>query len=73
MNLSNRDLDLAAERAEQERLAGVKRATSQLSKEGTAECISCGDKIEERRREAMPSATRCADCQMHFERDQVGR
>ncbi|MTH95986.1 TraR/DksA C4-type zinc finger protein [Roseibium sp. RKSG952] len=31
-------------------------------------CEECGDEIEEARREAMPSATRCVLCQDIFER-----
>lgn len=31
-------------------------------------CEECGDEIEEARREAMPSATRCVHCQDILER-----
>lgn len=32
-----------------------------------SDCIDCGDPIDEERREAMPSATRCIDCQARHE------
>jgi len=31
-------------------------------------CLDCGDKIDEARRRAVNSATRCVDCQSSFER-----
>ena len=38
-----------------------------LSQPGTLECESCEQPIPERRRQAMPSATRCAPCQEAME------
>ncbi|TCU35435.1 TraR/DksA C4-type zinc finger protein [Rhizobium azibense] len=60
--------DLAEIRAEEEREAQIKRATAALKQAGSIECEDCGGEIAETRRRAMPSATRCFDCQQRFER-----
>lgn len=38
-----------------------------LARPGSQYCMSCGDEIEPKRRAAMPSARRCADCQSRIE------
>ena len=40
----------------------------QLTTESTGECVDCGERIPERRRTALPYATRCIDCQSIVER-----
>lgn len=59
--------DLAEIRAEEEREAQIKRATAALKQSGSVECEDCGGAIAETRRRALPSATRCFDCQQRFE------
>lgn len=46
-------------------IAGIRAG---LDTPGTEECRDCGDEIEDARRKAMPSATRCVGCQAKFER-----
>lgn len=67
-DLGSRAFDLAAERAEQEREAGVARLTAGLQQAGSDECIDCGNPIGAARRAAMPSAGRCIACQTLQER-----
>jgi len=43
---------------------GVRGARSRLPRgEGTLECVACGERIPERRREALPGVTTCIACQ----------
>ena len=65
----NAALDLAAERAEQEREAGIAAASRSLRGAGTFECEDCGNDIARERRIALPSATRCIVCQTNFEKE----
>ncbi len=43
-----------------------------LSGNGQTDCEDCGDLISAARRQAMPSAIRCIDCQTNFELIQKG-
>ena len=59
MNLGgNAALDLAAERADQERNAGIARARAALQETGRCECIECGHTILAARLRSYPAATR---------------
>ncbi|MNE12373.1 hypothetical protein D3C87_1472550 [compost metagenome] len=64
----NAAFDLAAERAEQEREAGISAASRSLRTPGTIECEDCSNDIPRERRIALPSATRCIVCQTKFEK-----
>ncbi|MDH0908831.1 TraR/DksA C4-type zinc finger protein [Rhizobium pusense] len=64
---SNSALDLAAERTEQEREAGIAAASLALRFPGTMECEDCGNDIARARRIALPSAIRCVVCQTRHE------
>lgn len=72
MNMGNAAFDLAEMRAEQEREASIAVASAALARRGSQGCISCGDPIEDRRREALPSAERCILCQGRYEAEQRG-
>lgn len=61
--LSNFDREMGEQRIEQERLNGVNAVRRILNSEGNTHCVDCDDEIEERRRHALPSATRCVTCQ----------
>ncbi|SIP88836.1 dksA/traR C4-type zinc finger [Rhizobium sp. RU35A] len=65
----NRALDLAAERAEQEREAGVIAASDALRQRGTCECVDCGATISAARKRVYPAATRCLECQIDVEKE----
>jgi len=39
------------------------QAASLRDGKGTADCVDCDETIDRRRKEAVPSATRCASCQ----------
>jgi phage/conjugal plasmid C-4 type zinc finger TraR family protein len=52
-----------------ERCLGARLRT--LHQPGALECEGCGEPIPERRRAAMPSATRCAPCQEAMEKPRV--
>lgn len=71
MKIGNFAHELADMRAEQEREAGIAAARAPLKQAGTLDCIQCGDEIEAERREALPSARRCVDCQERLERWQA--
>jgi len=56
----------AFERLEKE--AAVRRIRNNLTGLGEEFCLGCGDRIEEARRVALPSARRCTPCQTDHER-----
>lgn len=66
--MSNRAHEMADRLAESERATGVACAANALSGIGSEDCIDCGEGIPDARREALPSAKRCADCQENVER-----
>jgi phage/conjugal plasmid C-4 type zinc finger TraR family protein len=47
--------------------AAVQRIRNNLAGLGEEFCITCGERIEEARRAAMPSAKRCVGCQSKLE------
>lgn len=66
------DIDQAQEREalyQAQQLAAQARRAG-LDKAGCKECTDCGITIPAKRRRAMPSATRCVDCQEWSERVQ---
>lgn len=65
---NNRTFDLADQRAEQEREAGVCAVQATVSRLGTLVCEDCSGTIGRQRRAAAPFARRCLDCQAAFER-----
>lgn len=68
MKLGNAAFELADQRAEQEREAGVQAARHFVGQRGSPICIDCGEPIEEARRAAAPFARRCIDCAKLSER-----
>lgn len=57
------DADLAETRIENEIAGLMAQATEQLQGTGTLQCVECGEEIGAERRQALPSARRCVDCQ----------
>ena len=56
-------LELAEQRVDQERDAGVARVLAGLSAPaGTSHSVCCGAEIPEGRRRALPTARTCIDC-----------
>ncbi|WP_165825229.1 TraR/DksA family transcriptional regulator [Rhodopseudomonas palustris] len=53
---------------ERERDECIARATARRKGPGATHCVVCGEPIDEARREAMPSAIRCVECQDRRER-----
>ena len=69
MNDTNeRLLEAAGELEERRRDFEVKRIRQELTLHGDEFCRACGDPIGEARRAALPSATRCVECQATLER-----
>lgn len=62
-------IDKAQRLAERFTAAGIARVRQRLDVQGPDECEDCGEMIEPRRRIALPSATRCVECQGAHERD----
>ncbi|MBA5777460.1 TraR/DksA C4-type zinc finger protein [Stappia sp. F7233] len=62
MKASEFDKELAELRVEQERDAAIGRIRASLDRPGATTCRRCGDPIDERRRQALPSAVTCIDC-----------
>lgn len=56
-------IDQASELASAEAEAGIVRVRRALQPSGATECDDCGEEIGARRLAAIPSATRCIDCQ----------
>ncbi len=73
MNLSNAAFDLAALRSEQEREAAIAVASLALSTTGAPVCVGCESEIRTERRQALPSAIRCVNCQTLFEKSKLRR
>lgn len=73
MNLSNAAFDLAAERADQERDAGIADAAVALKQTGSDICIECDVPISRERRLAAPFARRCIECQTLHEAEKYHR
>lgn len=68
MDLGERAIERAAEFEQRQRDAAVARIQNSLAGLGEEFCLGCGDRIEEARRIALPSAKRCVDCQAKVER-----
>lgn len=68
MDLGERAIERAAEFEQRQREAAVTRIQNALSGLGEEFCLGCGDRIDEARRLALPSARRCVDCQTKAER-----
>ncbi|PVE56314.1 TraR/DksA C4-type zinc finger protein [Rhizobium rhizogenes] len=64
----NAAFDQAEQRAEQEREAKIAEASRALLGPGSIQCEDCPNDIPQQRRQALPSATRCIDCQTRHER-----
>ena len=62
------EADEAQMKEQAERDNALAHFANGLKRQGTEFCIGCGDLIAEPRRKAIPSATRCVDCQDVFER-----
>lgn len=63
MQSGEREIETSAAMVERERLAGIDRARRALATAGTDFCVECDERIDTRRRTAMPNARRCARCQ----------
>jgi phage/conjugal plasmid C-4 type zinc finger TraR family protein len=68
MDIGERGLERAEEFERLSKDAAVARIRNNLAGIGEEFCIACGERIEEARRLAMPSAKRCIDCQTRLER-----
>lgn len=62
-----RGLERAEDFQRQQDELRVARIRSSLGVEGDEFCRACGERIEEARRIALPSATRCITCQTKLE------
>ncbi len=68
MDIGERGLERAEAFEQLSKEAAVRRIQGNLNGLGEEFCISCGERIEEARRMALPSAKRCTPCQSDFER-----
>lgn len=68
MDIGERAIERAQEFEQRQRDAAVARIQTSLTGLGEEICIGCGERIEEARRLALPSAKRCVDCQTAVER-----
>lgn len=67
MDLGERSIERAEELELRQRDAAVQRIRNNLVGLGEDFCVTCGERIEEARRMALPSAKRCVDCQTSHE------
>ncbi len=65
---SERLLEATGEFDRRQRERTIKRIREGLTLKGDAFCRDCGDPIDVARRMALPSATRCIECQTASER-----
>jgi phage/conjugal plasmid C-4 type zinc finger TraR family protein len=72
METSERAIELAERFEAEERARKVAAISGSLTGAGEKYCKSCGDPIAQARRAALPSATRCVECQEHHERNSSG-
>ena len=63
LDLGERGLERAEAFERLEKDSAVARIRNNLAGLGEEFCIACGERIEEARRLALPSARRCIDCQ----------
>lgn len=68
MDLGERSIERAEEFERLQRDAAIQRIRNSLVGLGEEFCLGCGDRIEEARRMALPSAKRCVDCQERAEK-----
>lgn len=59
--------DEASAKELREREASIARARAKTARPGGKYCVDCENEINPQRRAAMPSATRCLECQEHRE------
>jgi phage/conjugal plasmid C-4 type zinc finger TraR family protein len=69
MDLGERALEGAEELERRRRDAAVQRIRNNLVGLGEVFCLGCGERIEDARRAALPSAKRCTPCQENLERN----
>lgn len=67
MDLGERGLERAEAFERLEKDGAIARIRHNLTGLGETFCLGCGDRIEEARRIALPSAKRCVDCQAAHE------
>lgn len=67
LDLGERGLERAEALERLEKDGAVARIRNNLAGIGETFCIGCGERIEEARRIALPSAKRCIDCQTKLE------
>lgn len=68
LDLGERGLERAEAFERLEKEGAVARIRNNLIGLGEEFCLGCGERIEEARRIALPSAKRCIDCQTELER-----
>jgi phage/conjugal plasmid C-4 type zinc finger TraR family protein len=68
MELGERAIESSGAFADAERDREIERTQAKLAQEGDAFCQGCGEEIPAARRAALPSATRCIECQAKLER-----
>lgn len=57
------EFDQAQRLEEQDRERALRSLSRRPARTGTDDCIECGNPIDVARKVALPSATRCVDCQ----------
>lgn len=67
LDLGERGLERAEAYERLEKEGAIARIRGSLNGLGEEFCLTCGERIEEARRIALPSATRCIDCQSQLE------
>ncbi len=55
--------DIAGIEIERTLERGLQNQAAKLRDSGITDCVDCGIIIDPRRKEAVPSATRCIDCE----------
>ncbi|QPL39370.1 TraR/DksA C4-type zinc finger protein [Erythrobacter sp. A30-3] len=68
MDFGERAVEASTAFDDAERDRAIQRVRQSIAMQGDPDCAECGDPIEEKRRAAMPSATRCIGCQSAYER-----
>lgn len=73
MDFGERQIEAAEAMVSREAASQVARIRAELAEQGEEICIDCDDPIGKARKLALPSAERCIDCQIVWERKNRAR
>lgn len=73
MDFGERQIEAAEAMVSREAASQVARIRAELAEDGEDVCVDCDEPIGAARKAALPSADRCIDCQVDWERKNRAR